>query len=250
MGAAAEADLALIPDLEPFGREDGYATVAGYLRIAANYQLITDNLLDLSHVEFMHPTFAAEEFIETTRAELIRQGTTVQSNRWKPQCKVSRFLRMFWTSDSVRGDARANMRWHPPATLYLDVGVTEVGAPIGEGVTLPFAHLLTPETKTGTHYFWAMIRDCRVDDAELNEQVHRIVTSAFADEDEPMIEAQQQEIGPDLDLMSLRPVLLHPDAAAVAARRVLAGLIDAERQPRGLAAGSPDVGASAGAASE
>jgi phenylpropionate dioxygenase-like ring-hydroxylating dioxygenase large terminal subunit len=250
MGAAEGADPALVPDLDPFGRVDGYTTVAGYLRIAANYQLITDNLLDLSHVEFMHPAFAAEDVFETARAEPVRQGTTVLSNRWKPQCKVSRFLRMFWTSQSDRGDARANMRWHPPATLYLDVGVTEVGAPIGEGVTLPFAHLLTPETKTSTRYFWAMIRDCRIDDAALSEQVHRIVTSAFADEDEPMIEAQQREIGPDLDMMSLRPVLLQPDAAAMAARRVLAGLIDAERQATVVAAGSPDVDASVAAASE
>jgi hypothetical protein len=46
-----------------------------------------------------------------------------------------------------------------------------------------------------------------------------------------MIAAQQAEIGADRDLADLNPVLLPPDAAAVAARRVLAGLIEAERQP-------------------
>lgn len=219
----------LLPDLAPFGRHDGYATVDGYLRIAANYQLITDNLLDLSHVEFLHAAFAVEDVLETSRTELVRDGDTIHSNRWKPACKVSRFLRMFWGSASERGDARANMRWDPPAIMFLDVGVTEVGAPVADGVTTPFLHLLTPETATSTHYFWAMIRDRQVGDAEVDERVRRIVTQAFAEEDEPMIEAQQQQIGPGVDLMDLGPVLLQPDAAAVNARRTLARLIAAER---------------------
>ncbi len=219
----------LLPDLAPFGRHDGYATVDGYLRIAANYQLITDNLLDLSHVEFLHAAFAVEDVLETSRTELVRDGDTIHSNRWKPACKVSRFLRMFWGSASERGDARANMRWDPPAIMFLDVGVTEVGAPVADGVTTPFLHLLTPETPTSTHYFWAMVRDRQVDDAEVDERVRHIVTQAFAEEDEPMIEAQQQQIGPGVDLMDLGPVLLQPDAAAVNARRTLARLIAAER---------------------
>jgi vanillate O-demethylase monooxygenase subunit len=230
MGDPQRADPDLVPDLAPFGRQDGYTTVSGYLRIAANYQLITDNLLDLSHVEFLHPAFAVEEVLDTARTEVLREGSTVFSNRWKPSCKVSRFLRMFWPSASERGDARANMRWVPPAILYLDVGVTEVGASIDEGVTLPFAHLLTPESRTSTHYFWAMIRDRRIEDAELSREVQQIVSSAFAGEDEPMIEAQQQQIGDESDLMALNPVLLQPDAAAVNARRILARLIDEERR--------------------
>lgn len=228
MGDAA-ADPALLPDLAPFGRDDGHATVDGYLRIAANYQLITDNLLDLSHVEFLHAAFAVQDVLETSRTELLRDGNTIHSNRWKPSCTVSRFLRMFWQSASERGDARANMRWDPPAIMFLDVGVTEVGAAIADGVTMPFLHLLTPETATSTHYFWAMIRDRQIDDTEVDARVKRIVTQAFAEEDEPMIEAQQQQIGPDVDLMELGPVLLQPDAAAVNARRTLSRLIAEEQ---------------------
>lgn len=228
MGEAAP-EPELLPDLAPFGRLEGHATVDGYLRIAANYQLITDNLLDLSHVEFLHPAFAVEDVLETARTELVRDGRTIHSNRWKPACKVSRFLRMFWQSTSERGDARANMRWDPPAIMYLDVGVTEVGAAIADGVTTPFLHLLTPETAASTHYFWAMIRDRQIDDTEVDERIKRIVTQAFAEEDEPMIEAQQREIGADVDLMDLGPVLLQPDAAAVNARRTLARLIVEER---------------------
>jgi vanillate O-demethylase monooxygenase subunit len=231
LGEAARADPAAIPDLAPFGQTVGHTTIAGYLRVAANYQLVTDNLLDLSHVEFLHPAFAATDVLDTARTELLRQGDVVLSQRWKPNCEPSRFLRMFWTSPAARGDARANMRWHPPATMFLDVGVTDIGAPIADGVTTPFLHLLTPETSTTTHYFWAMTRTNRLGETDLDAKLRRIITAAFADEDEPMIAAQQAEIGADRDLADLHPVLLQPDAAAVAARRVLAGLIAAEHQP-------------------
>jgi len=50
----------------------------------------------------------------------------------------------------------------------------------------------------------------------------------FANEDTPMLEAQQASIA-DADFWSLRPVLLEGDAAAVRVRRLLEGLVQAER---------------------
>jgi hypothetical protein len=47
-------------------------------------------------------------------------------------------------------------------------------------------------------------------------------------EDKPIIEAQQQMMRQP-DLMSLGPVLLPMDGAAMRARRLLAGLIEQER---------------------
>jgi phenylpropionate dioxygenase-like ring-hydroxylating dioxygenase large terminal subunit len=44
--------------------------------------------------------------------------------------------------------------------------------------------------------------------------------AAFRDEDEPMIEACQRNMGTS-DLMSLKPVLLQTDASAVRARRIV-----------------------------
>jgi Vanillate O-demethylase oxygenase C-terminal domain len=55
------------------------------------------------------------------------------------------------------------------------------------------------------------------------------VIYAFEMQDKPIIEAQQSCIG-DADLMSLRPVLLSGDAAAVRARKVLDKLIREERE--------------------
>lgn len=229
-GAASAADPAILPQFPPFDAHPGFTAVDGYLRVGANYQLVIDNLLDLSHVDYLHADFAIDKATEVTRTEVLDIGDDIQINRWKPACSVSRFLRTFWKSASPAGDARANIRWSAPANLYLDLGVTEVGAPVEDGVNVPFLHLLTPETPTTTHYFWALARDCMLDDEALSEQVRRTAARVFEEEDEPMIEAQQAEIGPDADLMDLNPIMLPPDVPAIRARRALARRIETERQ--------------------
>jgi hypothetical protein len=56
------------------------------------------------------------------------------------------------------------MRWDLPSLLMLDVGITGVGRPVAEGVAVPSAYLLTPETATTTHCRWAFLRNVRIHD--------------------------------------------------------------------------------------
>ena len=46
------------PPSFPFLTQAGVRTLSGYLHVGANYELVTDNLLDLSHAEFLHPFIA------------------------------------------------------------------------------------------------------------------------------------------------------------------------------------------------
>ncbi|WP_345157605.1 hypothetical protein [Aminobacter aganoensis] len=127
-----------------------------------------------------------------------------------------------------RGDHRNFMRWSSPSLLLLDVGMTGVGRPVEEGLSIPTSHLLTPETDCTTHYFWAMSRDFRQEDVALSEQLLRVGVAVFDDEDKPVIEAQQRMID-NSELMSLNPVLLQTDGPAVRARRVVEARLQAEQ---------------------
>ena len=89
------------------------------------------------------------------------------------------------------------------------------------------AHLLTPESEAATHYFWVSARDRAIEDAGLSEKIQKGIDGAFRNEDEPMIMACQERMA-GADLMSLKPVMLTTDAAAVRARRVLAAMIGEE----------------------
>ena len=224
MGEENRADPTLIPDFSIVGDRVNHAAATGYFNIKAYYELINDNLLDLSHVEYLHPHLrTADEF--TPRLELVQKGDTVWSMRYRDNVSPNNLMKMFWTEP--RGDSRAHMRWDPPSLLYLDVGITGVGRPVEEGVAVPSVHLLTPETDTSTHYFWAFIRNRKIHDADLTERIRKVGKDSFELEDKPIIESQQENMG-TTDLNALRPVLLAPDAPAARARRVLAQKLAAE----------------------
>src|ERR1700733_6586862 len=53
MGDPAKADAAKIPDLAWLD-DPAWRITPGYLHLNANYQLLTDNLLDLTHVSYLH----------------------------------------------------------------------------------------------------------------------------------------------------------------------------------------------------
>ena len=221
----AALDLPMLAFLE---QRERFAAVRGYLRVDAHYQLVHDNLLDLSHVEFLHPMLARSEGVAAHRTEMFQEGDVVRVNRWKPKSSLNGFARLFWTSPSQVGDGRANITWVPPSMLHIDLGVTEVGAAIEDGVCTPAAHLITPENALSCHYFWVQAYNRRLDDEDLSGRVRAAVDGVFRNEDEPMIEAQQAAIGAVADVMSLHPMLLEPDAPAVRARRILARLIQEE----------------------
>jgi phenylpropionate dioxygenase-like ring-hydroxylating dioxygenase large terminal subunit len=231
MGQPARSATGAIPDFSIVGDASRYAAASGYTHVKANYQLITDNLLDLSHVEFLHPSLRTEGG-HAPRLELNQQGDTVWSMRYRDNVPPNQLLKMFW-SDGL-GDSRAHMRWDPPSLLMLDVGITGVGRPVEEGVAVPSAHLLTPETATTTHYHWAFLRNVRIHDEALTQTIKALGNQAFDKEDKPIIEWQQANMG-TTDLAALRPVLLQPDAPAARARRVLAQRI-AQEQAAGVPA--------------
>ena len=227
MGEPAGADAGKLPDFSVIAGDDQHAVVRGYLHVRANYELVTDNLLDLSHAAYLHPFLGNPDSSERNRFEMKQTGNTVWAYNTMPGEPLTKLFKMMWTSPSEVGDRRAHMRWDPPANLLLDVGFTECGRPESEGPAMPSAHLLTPETERTTHYFWAAARNRGLDNAELGEKIRAGMDSAFRLEDEPMIVECQDRMG-QVDLMSLQPVMLPTDVAAVRARRVLAGLIGAE----------------------
>ena len=230
MGRPAEADPATLPDFSLFLDESRYTFIRGYTRIAANHELVADNLLDLSHVQYLHLDFARSERLDSFTTEIVKEGTTVTAYLWKHDCSPNRFQRLFWDSASEKGDSRAHMRWDAPANLYLDTGITEIGAPVEDGVCLPSAHLVTPETEFTSHYFWTLGRNVKRDDPVLHEMLVEAGNGIFNEEDKPMIELQQAEMGRSADLRGSEAALVSADAAAMRARATLRQLLAKEAE--------------------
>lgn len=195
--------------------------VRGYMHIEAHYQLVIDNLLDLSHAEFLHPTLGAEGFNRKTQYTVEQNGDVVIANHWRPSVPISRFFSTAYGSHAPEQvDHRAISSWFPPSIVHVEVGVTAVGGDPSAGPTTRAVHLITPESDGVCHYFWTMARDFRLNDAEFADQMQRAVQQAFETEDEPMIEAQYRMLKGSA-FEELKPLLLATDGATVRVRRIL-----------------------------
>ncbi len=233
-GDVAAANPDLLPSTIDFlSDSEHYATVRGYLRVKANYQLIIDNLLDLTHIQFVHPQFGvstmdASQALKANTAELVRDGDRVCAKRMRANSPPSDYNRKTFGITEELVDSRADMYWQPPSLIYFDLGLTKPGDAQSSLLALPAAHMITPETELTSHYFYAQGRDARIHDEHLSREHLAFTEYAFREQDEPMLEAQQENMGIS-DLMVLKPAMLQIDSGPVAARRVLEKLIAAEQ---------------------
>ena len=218
-GDAGRADPTLIPD---YGLLDdhGHRTIRGRLLTRAHFELITDNLLDLSHVAYLHRGGIGSEAIKDGRHEVIQDGDTLHSNRWCPNGAAAPVWAALLGGDPVPVDHWLNMRWDAPAAMWLDVGVTPTGRPRSQGVAVWGAHILTPETERSTHYLWAACRDFALEDEELDQSLRTSIKYAFVEEDKPMIEEAQGNMA-GRSFREMKPLILASDKGAIYARRIL-----------------------------
>jgi vanillate O-demethylase monooxygenase subunit len=226
-----EVDLAnpnRIPDFAFIANTETLDHVFGYLTVQANHELIADNLLDLSHVHYLHPQIKPEDGFELFENSVVQEGDTVWSKLWKPGYVPGAFQRSLWGSASPTADGRSDVRWDAPSYLLAATAVAEVGQPIDEGAQFPNAHLITPETEFSSHYFWVVSRSTRRGDKELDAFMEQVVGDTFRTQDGPIIEAQQRAMGATTDFLAHQPVILKADAAGIRARRLLKRLKDAE----------------------
>lgn len=220
---ADESTIRRWPEFEDNVR---YRAVEGYIKVQGNYQLVSDNLLDLSHAEFLHPYLANEGFNRRTQYSMEQAGNTVIARNWRPSEPISQlFAFAYGDTAPTHVDHLSIVRWEPPSTLRLEIGVTRPGRPVEEGPRSYQAHLVTPETADTCHYFWKWGRDFKLDDEEFSVRLQANMQKAFETEDGPMIEAQAQYMDGQT-LEALKPVLLPTDSASLRARRVLLQLIE------------------------
>ena len=87
-------------------------------------------------------------------------------------------------------------------------------------------NLITPETRTTSHYFWGIVRQFRLQDPALDDIIRDGIVRTF-DQDKAILEAQQRELGPDPDNVAF-PVSIRVDAGPIQGRKLLASMIARE----------------------
>lgn len=229
MGDPSLASPDLIPDIHWHDSPD-WACSDGYHHFNANYRLLNDNLLDLSHETYVHHrTIGNHEELSianypatvTTEADCI-----VRAHREMSNIEAPPFFAMVLQPKGLIN------RWQIAVNLVPSLNITVVGVyPVEEERASAFAahvlHLLTPESETSTHYFWSFVRNYRLNEVELTNGIQKASAATF-DEDKIIIERQQKEL--DARGKQVPGVAIRVDEAPIRARRLLDQRLKAEQE--------------------
>jgi len=236
-----DPDPTLLP---PYGfiEDPRYAVAKGYFKLKANYQLLNDNLLDLTHSAYIHPTTVGLPAHLAIKVEykVRTEGNIIRSERFLPEVPPTpQFLDLF--KDPV-GDIYSYLSWYPPSLMLLDLSVVPEGTPKrsienpdADALLIPGAHIIVPETEHTTHYFYAVSRTGAIHDERKTEAMKALSYQTFANEDTPMIE-ECYRLMEGQDFNALNPAIIESDRGGILARRILAKLISEQSHgpsPRG-----------------
>lgn len=222
------ADPALIPDMH-WMTDPAFTAVKGRLELRCNWLTALDNLIDDTHLSFVHRRSIGTPKIAQAPMTIEGGDDWVQFSRWTLDTPPSAF-------HARAGGFKSNVdRWFfsrfvKPGTVLIDVGSAPVGsgAPAGDrskGINIFSNHTVTPATSTTCHYFWHGARNFGLTDENLSKQIFDDMSATFV-EDRDIVEIVQRN--QDLDPVNLPFLNLAGDAVCLRARRIIAALVAAE----------------------
>jgi phenylpropionate dioxygenase-like ring-hydroxylating dioxygenase large terminal subunit len=227
MGDPARIDDTMLPDNFSCDHPD-WRYEPGYLHYDANYLLICDNLLDFSHLSYVHEkTLGGSTRIAQARAQIDTVPHGIRVTRHVPNVPPPPFYQR------MRGFNGNLDRWFIydfvlPGTLLMRSG----GRPAGQqpddmrdAVQLHSCQTLTPESETTTHYFFQQSHPTSMGDARITQSIYESLLTAF-EEDRRMITAQARNIATNPEVPML-PLAM--DAALVQYRRIVERAVEVER---------------------
>ena len=209
----------------------GWVTVRGMEPIDADYGLLVDNLLDLSHETYLHGGYiGTPEVAETPITTEVDEGAgIVRVSRHMDDAECPPF---YSRSTGLEGRIARwqDIEYTPPCLYKLHSRIAPVGSVPNPDGTDPDAfhvevvYAITPETENSTHDFWAVARDFALDDAEV---------SAFLAENNRTVVLQDVEALDVLEkVIATEPegyqeLSINIDTGGLAARRMLARMAGA-----------------------
>ncbi len=228
MGEPEQADVDRLPP-QPWLTTGDWETSKGYMHLKASYVRLHENLLDLTHLSFLHarsfgtPDYASDAYkteigdghfvfmrdvVPTTLPLVWAQPTGIQG-----QGQAARIVRSEFLSPAV----------HEVSVSFYDCTLPEHAR---DTFRIRTAHLPTPETATSTHYFVVHGRDFAQHDKAMTQFMHDQLFVAFHEDVTGL--ALQEEVLARTPPDELYEFSVGADGPSVAMRRYL--LARAERQ--------------------
>lgn len=236
MGDADKADESSIFHLDNHDNPSWGLSRGGTMRCNCNYLYLTDNLLDPSHVAWVHVTSFAGGGTEDTPLEIKAKDDGVVVSRWMRGRDVPPYY-----APLVKFQGPCDRLQHYEVR-YPSIAINKsIFTPAGTGgdennlpdnaYVMVSYHFLTPVDENRTVYNWLQNRNTDPDNPEITRRVAEGARNAF-EEDRLVLEAVHAGMAnrttPYLDLAL--------DAGSLRFRKGLQALIDKERAAADAAA--------------
>lgn len=232
MGDPAAADPAKIIAIPQWGSPDWGYNRGPMMQVDCHYLYVVDNLLDPTHVTWVHPGSFGDASCAAVPIETTARTDGVTAARWladtPPAPFYDKFLNFKGNADryqhyEVRYPSNAVIK-----AVFVPAGAGGPGVD-GDQTSHPDAfcmdsfNFLTPVNTRKTRYFWFQLRNFAPDDASVSEEFTLDVKHAF-EEDRVILNAVQ--IG--MDTSPTPTIDLKNDLASFRFRQTLARMIAAE----------------------
>ena len=231
MGEAAKADVSKIIDYPIHNDYKKWPHKHAMYHIKGGYMLMVDNLMDLTHLGFVHKNTIggnARAHVDA-KMKVTPTETGLHYIRWLlDSMPPPTYVKAVGFEGKV--DRWQEFEYIAPGNIVQWSGALAVGQGAQEkreqdgGFQLRLFHGLTPETDTTCFYFWSTANGYRQDDPQATEILYSEIDRAFL-EDKVFVEGQQAILsatGED------RLVDIVSDAARVHMRRTVNRLIAQE----------------------
>ena len=224
--AAHETDLI---EIEHAASPDWHLTRGDSLSCRCNYLYLMDNLLDPSHVSWVHQTSFASSGTRDTPVVREERADRLVVTRWITDAEVPPYYARL-----VKFKGRCDRLQHYEARYPSTAINTSIFVPAGQGgerwrdAQNPYVmvsyHFITPIDQDNTRYHWLQQRNTEPDDERITAAIAQGIAAAF-EEDREVLEAVHAGIASE----RTPHINLALDAAAIRFRRTLGRKIASER---------------------
>ena len=209
---------------------EAYFVASDELTLQANYLLAIDNILDLSHLEFLHPSTLGSAELRNASVETSVEDGRVFVKRVTYREQLSKMLSIaFQVPLGIRVDRRLEVEWRAPASALVVMTVQPSDThPAMAQRRIDTYHFFTPRTQASCYYMFAATVSKKAPgySQAAVELGLRALRQPFELEDLKMLEAQQRI--QELALTDYKPVVLPGDAGSQRAREILRRLYASE----------------------
>ncbi len=192
MGAPELAATTPLIDIPEYDNPAWGLTECGALDIACHYLWITDNLLDPSHVAWVHLSSFAGGGTDNVALELTEEEERVIVWRWIRDRPAPPYYAPFLAFDGPC-DRKQHYECRLPSTainksIYAPAGTGGSDSDLPETAFVNYSYnFMTPVDADHSLYFWFQHRNQRPDDAEMSASMFAGATMAF-NEDKDVLE--------------------------------------------------------------